>query len=78
MTCACHGALLPESAAASPGSPDLCCSAFDAAAAGPTVHSLLENPEVEAFKKHKWGGGPIPLFYGAMTLTDENVEAWEG
>ncbi len=43
----------------------------------PTVHNLLAAPEVEAFKKHNWGGGPVPMFYGTTALTNENVEAWE-
>ncbi len=42
------------------------------------MKNLLEMPEVEEFKKHNWGGGPIPMFYGAMSLSNENVEAWEG
>ncbi len=42
------------------------------------MHSLLDTEEVKAFKKHNWGGGPIPMFYGAVSLTNENVEAWEG
>ena len=44
----------------------------------PTVHTLLDGPEVEAFKKYNWGGGPIPLFYGAVSLTNQNVDMWEG
>ena len=42
------------------------------------MKNLLVRPEVEEFKRHNWGGGPILMFIGAVSLTNENVEAWEG
>ena len=41
------------------------------------MHALLEASEVEAFKKQQWGAGPVSMFFGAVHLTNENVEKWE-
>ena len=41
------------------------------------VSDLLKSPEVKTFQKLKWGGGPVPIFWGLAQMNNGNKSAWE-